>query len=274
MTGQKILSHRLTLTPEVSSKLEDVIAARAKNLNLSPWHPKLQNQGPAFPTTDLHQGLKWLRDDINVWFSYERTFQGPGDGWYVVGAGIKDNFNESDSATTMGKTDSGQSWIPKTGTWGISTNKAYSVTDAVGDLVLVDSGITDPVIQCTLNGTLNSVVNFRVPQLGFRGLDSSNFLLADMVNGTVRLLKFDGGVFTTLTTTATTTSDNTDYQVCIVCNNLSITIYVNGVSKITYTLAGGDTKYVEYTKMGFRLAKGGAPATAARWDALLVRQAA
>jgi hypothetical protein len=54
-------------------------------------------------------------------------------------------------------------------------------------------------------------------------------------------------------------------------------VYVDGVSKITWTLGtttATDVKYAEYTKVGLRLAKGGAPATAARWDNFLVRQPA
>lgn len=46
--------------------------------------------------------------------------------YYV--SSISDDFNRANSAVTLGTSTSGQSWENLSGTWGISTNRAYAVT--------------------------------------------------------------------------------------------------------------------------------------------------
>ena len=200
-------------------------------------------------------------------------FSGVGNQWYLMNAGGVDNFTRSDSAAIPGKLQSGQSWVPKAGTWGISSNKGYSVTDASDDMMWFDSYITDPTAELTMSGTIASSSNYRHMALIFRGLDTSNFLMVQLFNGTVQLLKKDAGSFTSLSSVAQTTTDGTAYTLTASNSNTTIIVYVNGTSKITYGLATGEFKYLEYTRVGINLRKAGSPGTVARATAFKVRQA-
>lgn len=66
-----------------------------------------------------------------------------------------DDFDRSDSATTMGSTTQGRAWTPyatsgSAPTLGISSNQGYFVTSAVGGKALIDPGIPDVEITVTL----------------------------------------------------------------------------------------------------------------------------
>ena len=190
-------------------------------------------------------------------------------------AGVQDTFTRADSASTMGTTEVGsKTWTAGAGTWGISSNKAYSVTDANSDKATLDSGLADAHLRCTVRGTFNHATNYRMSVLTFRYIDANNFLMVDLYNGNVRLGKVDVGVTSNLASVAQTTADDTDYAVRVEYVGTSVLVYVNEVLKITHTLAGGDaTKYLTQTVAGFLLSKGGSPATAARWDDFAVQAA-
>ena len=185
------------------------------------------------------------------------------ENWVDPRPAFFDPFTRGDSALTLGN-----GWAdPLQGTFGIASNRAYSVTDANGDLVLRETGLSDFVLSCIVNGDLDVAADSRVPQVQFRALDANNKLGADLVGGAARLLKTDGGVTSVLTTWATATADSTDYVLEVVCNGNSVSIKKNGTALTpAYTLAGGDTKYAAYTQAGIRLGKTGSPAVAARWD--------
>jgi len=168
-----------------------------------------------------------------------------------------------------GNAETGQPWVPVTGTWGINGNKAYCVSDASsGYMAWVDSGVADGILDCTVRGIIASGVDFHEPALVIRANDANNILRVGILNGGLTLGKIDGGAWTQLANAAQATLDNTDYAIRVIMIGNNIRIYVDGTEKISYTLAGGDTKYAAYTKHGFRTGLGGNPAskTAARWD--------
>ena len=186
---------------------------------------------------------------------------------------VSDTFTRSDSALTLGSAETLQAYTAHAGTWGITSNQGYSVTDADADLATLESGLNDGVFTLSVKGTLNSATDYRIPELVVRMADTSNYLYVRMINGAVTLRKNDADSHSQLATAATTTADNTAYAVRAACLGTRVYVYVDGVLKISHTLAGGDaTKYVgaTYTRIGARLAKAGAPATAAVVDTLEV----
>lgn len=66
---------------------------------------------------------------------------------------IEDNFNRANSTTTMGSTPSGQPWITYNGTWGINSNRAYTVTNNENDTVVMEPGFTNAEVSARFYGT-------------------------------------------------------------------------------------------------------------------------
>ena len=196
----------------------------------------------------------------------------PGRSMRALATRHNDTFDRADDAAALGTPDVGNAYTVASGTWGISANKAYNVTDTDGNTVYTDVGTPDAVMQATIRGTLNHATIYRVPLLMFRRGDANNHLRVELRNGAVDLKKMDGGVVSTLATAAQTTADDTDYTVRVLLEGNVIHVAVDGTLRITHTLSGGDTKYAgsTYTGFGMRLLKSGAPAVAARWDNLRV----
>ena len=199
------------------------------------------------------------------------------EGIAVPSALADDTFTRADSALTLGSDSTGKAWTAVSGTWGISSNKAYSASDANFDIATIASGGKDGIWEATVSGTLASAVNYRIPALVFRYLDGLNFLLAYLLNSGLYLAKIDGGSLTALGAQLATTADGTDYLLRVVAAGNEITVVVLSPGDLAlnagiwYTLAGGDTKYNAYTTSGMVLIKAGSPATAARWDGFKVQ---
>lgn len=62
---------------------------------------------------------------------------------------ITDSFNRANSTTTMGNTDTGQTWVPNSGTWGISSNQAYLVSATSQATTVFESTVADISLQLT-----------------------------------------------------------------------------------------------------------------------------
>lgn len=177
---------------------------------------------------------------------------------------VSDGFNRTDSILTLGNAETGQPWTA-VGTWGISSGRAYCVSDVNGDLVLLDTNVINAIITCITNGQLNGV-NTNYPYLAFHGLNSSDILTVRFYSGQLYLNKKDAGVNTTLAQTAMITTDNVDYLFKVTCRGTNIIVNVNGTDRLNYTLTGGDTKFAAYTKVGMMLARAGTPTITAKWD--------
>lgn len=183
---------------------------------------------------------------------------------------VYDSFNRTDSAASLGVADTGQSWSALSGTWGISSNRAYNVSDVNGEVATIDAGVANFTLSAILNGQ-TSATHQRFFNIVFHGLDSLNFLFTRISINDVQLYKNVAGVLTSLASVAIVAVDNTDYLFKVVCSGNSIDIYVDGVLKISHTLAGGDTAFAAYTKAGLRLTKGGTPVGTARADEFIVQ---
>lgn len=171
---------------------------------------------------------------------------------------VQDGFNRANSATTMGIADTGQTWTPFSGTWGISGNKAYLASATTQAVNTVDRGIANIRIKCDIS--LSPTANRADTGLMIRGIDDNNYLLVALQKTAtadwITLYKRDVSAFTTLSqiTTAGLVNGAT-YTVFIQAVGSDIMVYVNGVLKITYSLIGADaTKFGTPTKCGLRMA--------------------
>ncbi len=178
---------------------------------------------------------------------------------------VSDTFTRADSALTLGSAETGQTWTAVVGTWGISSNKAYSASDAGNERATINPGVANFILDCTISGTLNSGSNYRVPCPIFHYNGEAEYLMFEMLAGTVTLYKQDSG-WTSLVSAALATADATDYSVRVVSIGNDIKIYVDGTLRLSHTLAAGNTKFAAYTTAGLMVEKDGAPATAARFD--------
>jgi len=149
-----------------------------------------------------------------------------------------DNFNRTDSSTTLNSpSDAGGNYTVGSGTWGISSNRGYNVSNGTNETVVLESSQSDVTVQATYS-TFNAGAG-----LCARWADDSNHLLfiADAGTG-FRLYKKVAGSFTQLGSTDTSTPTSGD--VCkIVCNGTSIKCYRNNVelTNLTVTESAGQT---------------------------------
>ncbi|WP_308636109.1 hypothetical protein [Paenibacillus silvisoli] len=181
---------------------------------------------------------------------------------------ISDTFSGGDSTTTLGA-----SYTSDFGTWGVISGKAYCVSDASGAIVSREAGAVNYRLSFKVSGSYGST-NRSNPLIIFRRLDASNFLQvgANAANTSLEIQKRDAGAFSSVVTTPLVFTNGQEYSVSIVCNDVQITVSIDGVQRLTHTLAGGNTKYAgaTYTKVGMRFDKAGTPVTPARWDDLIV----
>ena len=232
--------------------------------------------GTAFPVSP-YDGQIFYNTTLGLMARYDSsTFSGPAAGWYHTDSRLTDATTRANNTSYPGATDQGSPWQPAFGTWGINSNRLYSVTDADADQVFLANTYANMTVQADVKGTLLNSVNYRTPWLVWRGVVSGG---APRYGAAVALL--NGNVIvcinsTTVGAAATTTTDNTYYTLTVTQRNEVITVYVGGVSKITYslttaylnTLYGMWTPYygqwTPYTNLiGFLLFRGGSPATAA-----------
>lgn len=172
--------------------------------------------------------------------------------------GASDTFTRADSNTSLGTSSGGQVWTPHTGTWGITSNKGYLVTQSGDSVATVDAGISDfdMSIDVTVQGAVGIV---------FRAVDDQNYLLLFVNAGQWQFYKRVAGTYTqfgvnmdvSLGTVAGTTAT---WRVTGSGN--TITCYLAGVQKGQTTQSQFNTA----TRYGMRQNDG----AAARYDNLVV----
>lgn len=136
---------------------------------------------------------------------------------------ITDSFNRADSTTTMGSTDTGQTWLPNSGTWGITGNLAYLPSAAGGqNTTVVESSVSDCTVQLTLT-------TFDDCGACVRSTDDANNFICNNAN----LFKRVTGSFTSL---GAFSSGFTDGNVqAVVLSGTSIIVKQNGTSVLSVT---------------------------------------
>lgn len=148
---------------------------------------------------------------------------------------ITDSFNRANSTTTMGDTDTGQTWVPNSGTWGIENNLAYCLSSPGAQATtVVQSSVSDCTIQFTMAVSGDAGVCFR-------STDDNNHFITN--NGS--LFRKQGGGFTSLGSTGGYANGDV---LKVVLSGSSITVYRNGSS----VLAVSDSFNSTATKHGLR----------------------
>ena len=165
-------------------------------------------------------------------------------------APVFDSFDRADGA--IGTSDSGHTWLAQSGTWSISSNRAYRSTSEGQATVVVDSGMTSVALSADAVFAAN-------PDSGviFGGIDDNNYLLFSFSgSGTSLILwKRDASTFTLLGsyTVASYASTTQAIRVEWFANTGLIGLWFGGLLIGTVTLSAGDrTKYAPGTRQGLR----------------------
>jgi hypothetical protein len=172
-------------------------------------------------------------------------------GTVSASTGFTDDFNRTDSSTTLGTTTDGKTWQTiNSSVWGIAGNAAYCPTPASRGYAFVDTGAQ--------NGTLTAVMSVTASFAGvaFRIFDASNLFYVQPNSTTLELRKVAGGVGTLVGSATGLTFANGD-TLSVVLSGNSISVSLNGTERITYT----DSTFATNKKHGLTAA-----GTVARFD--------
>lgn len=157
----------------------------------------------------------------------------------AVGGGVSiatDTFTGADSATTISSgrtTETGsKTWTSYASTnWGILSNQAYQSLGSSPAIAVINAGVNDYTVQA-------DVVFSGAPDdsgIVFRATDSSNWLNFMVDPGGYYIQRNVAGSQSNATNVASTNAAGT-YTLKVVVSGSTATCYVNGVSKITYTI--------------------------------------
>jgi hypothetical protein len=162
-----------------------------------------------------------------------------------------DDFNRADSNTSLGTpSDGGAGYtVLGSGTWGIASNKAYQVTNAIGaTLAVLDWGTADVDVSLTF-----PVVSASAFGLAFRVTDANNYWFVKNTGSAWQLHLFlsggDQGADPNAYSAAAVNGD-TVRVVASGTGTGAILVYVNGTLRITSsqfeTFAATGTKHGMY----------------------------
>jgi len=169
---------------------------------------------------------------------------------------VTDSFTRADSATALGNAETGQTWTVPSGTWGISTNKAYAPSaDSTGTVAWVDGGGPNATIDVDVTyGAPGDAVMFR--GIGATKGDGWSVMLT---NGLISVLTPEFA--STAVSGAATHTVGVTYHIKIVLNGTSIQVYRDTVLVLSHASATQQTN----TKYGIR-----AVAAATRFDSFAI----
>lgn len=163
---------------------------------------------------------------------------------------VSDTFSRPDN-TSLGNAETGQAW---TGTPGHSISGGRLVAGAAFSRSWVDAGLSDKLeVRAKLNLGAYTTENFTLG-LMLRLSDENNFILGSIRSiGQLELHKFEGGVSTQIGVAAFPTAPSTTYELKLVARGSALSLYVDGVLRVTATSTFNQSK----TRAGVRL--GGNP---------------
>jgi hypothetical protein len=229
------------------------------------------SSGTSFPGSPTNGDL-FQRTDLGTIYQYDTGFSGPTAAWYPVGRGLKDSMTKANSTTSLGTAESFQNWVPRIGTWGITSNQGYCVSNTFLDVCSIDVGTKNFVAQITMSGSINSP-NYDL--FGFlpRLLDKDNYIATypsdNVVSYQVRVANsFVGGAPSASTFSGTT--NGTDYTFCVIVNGFQIDMYINGSFHRSDSLSSFP-QFLEATSIGFYFQLGGSPTVHGRFKNIKVR---
>lgn len=146
-----------------------------------------------------------------------------------------DNFNRADGAIGT-PSDGGSAWSVQNGAWNVLSNTAYETLTTTFAIAVLESSVSNVEVEVTLSAVGPG------PALVARFADTSNYILAsyDQPTTAVYLWKNVAGSFTQFGSSTITLSANDVLKLRVDSSNL-ITLYVNGVSKVSVTDSAGST---------------------------------
>lgn len=136
---------------------------------------------------------------------------------------VSDTFTRADDTTTLGNAETGQSWIPARGTWGITGNKGTCIASSDA-IAVVDSGVSNAEVSFVRTGNMRLVYRFESL--------SSYF----MIQGADLYSQYKGTLVKILTGTVAPVDGNT---VKVVISGTEHKFYVNDVLSFTYNSSQG-----------------------------------
>ena len=170
--------------------------------------------------------------NANTRFIKSKTNQGGGGGEPI----FLDTFTDTNGTALASHTpDVGGAWTDVTPGWEIQGNKAQSTTNL--SISTMDAGESDVLLE--------SIIQSDTPEasVGFilRYTNDSNYWFTllriqaiDPDDKLIRLFERNAGSNTVRASAAVTTAINTDYKTVFICDDETITGYVDDVNKITY----------------------------------------
>lgn len=153
---------------------------------------------------------------------------------------VSDRFDRVDSTTSLDVADTGQTWVPNSGIWGIDTKTAYLVSATGQATVVTDSGQFDCRIQTT-------VLVAGDVGLCWRSSDDNNNFVWSGASPTGGIYKRVGGSYTSLMSSSSLVILPGDVIRVDVLGDIH-TFYKNGVYLGSVTESFNDTA----TKHGLR----------------------
>ena len=174
----------------------------------------------------------------------------------------QDLFDRANSTSTPG----GQ-WTEQVGSWGITSERLYGVSNANGDFVMHQQAITDGMIAFTHEGTNTQLLGltFKVRELydgSIETIGTGHDLSLRLTGSATDITALPSG--TVIATSAQTHTDNVDYNILVSFRGPLIEVWENDVQIISYTLTGTDMEYLQNDRWGFYI--DGASAAAATVD--------
>ena len=182
---------------------------------------------------------------------------------------VSDTFTDTnDTALTSHTMDVGSGWTAIAGTFKISGNNAVSNSVVNEDRTYCDAGQSNYELTCDTVSYYTSSILFRLASIMFRYQDTNNFWLVDpeFHTSTYALYERVGGSFTLRTSVTEALASGAAAAIKIIANGTSLEVFLNGVSKLTYTSSSFQTQ----TKCGIRYAASSPIPTTPTWDNFLV----
>ena len=181
-----------------------------------------------------------------------------------------DTFSRANSAVTMGNLESGEAWSVLGGTWGISSQRAYSVSNADANAVVVDVSAEDITMTCKMTGGVLQGASELIPMIVFRCADSTHYWYV-LLAGDVLTLGYNYAGGTAVGSYTATFDNGTFYTVKVIAVGSSISVYLDSVLRISYTANSTlMALYAGNTKCGMVLSKTFTPTGAVYWDDFVV----
>ncbi|WP_391116728.1 hypothetical protein [Psychrobacillus sp. L3] len=141
---------------------------------------------------------------------------------------VSDDFTRPNSTTSVGKADTGQTWLTPLGVTGISSNKLYPVS---GEFVFVGFDLVSDFsasFDYTIGGAEDSSFTFRTPSAS-----TQNRVFISITQNGIALIKEIGGAKTKLGEYLFTWGTGETHNIKVVAKGDIFTVFLDSVQHIT-----------------------------------------